>query len=572
MDKEMEKRIVGCLLFAVFILLGDVSADTGNISSDAVIMSFNVSESDTISENDTDWYMVNLTVISDLIVNFTAPSDIAYNEVTIYGPDNSSKYQKTVYADNGETSSETLNAVASGVYYLKVFNSQGYFSAELYTLIVTKMEAESNDKIGDTPSEASSSLVMGQISDSDTIAPSYNTSGEYDVDWFVHNFSDGGVDGLGTTLEFIAPSDISCDIDVYGPDDPTNYMKTIHVNARESVSEPVMGFTHGAMYFKVYNSEGQSSINTYSIGLGMYYGLVFQVSTPSAMIADNQSSTEISLITYDTSMGMPLENELVMFVSYDYVDCNSDGIPDNEEDYLGMDCISLPSGRFKEGNLTNTTTGIEGDATTLFYAPQWRDYMETHPQRVCLWFNSIREGNMHDCVNITYLTPQYDLTVTRQMPDRETAGNNITVNLVVDVNGSQFPNALGISENIPEGWTLVESDCSGIHISEENKIEFLLSSLALCGVEDQNITYTLQIPNTAVGNYTFSGLVDYGGFINPAILGDTTIMISLLTGDLNRDGKVELGEVVDMINLWVQGQATLSEAIDAITNWASQGD
>ncbi len=162
------------------------------------------------------------------------------------------------------------------------------------------------------------------------------------------------------------------------------------------------------------------------------------------------------------------------------------------------------------------------------------------------------------------------VTATRLLPGSETAGGNLTVTVVVDVNESDLPDALGIAENVPDNWTMVDSDCGGFYFSEENRVEFLLSALSLCTIEDQNITYTLQIPNDALGNYTFSGTVDYGGDVNPVVEGDATIMISLLTGDLNGDGIVELGEVVDMINDWVNGEATLSDAIDAITNWASQ--
>jgi len=167
------------------------------------------------------------------------------------------------------------------------------------------------------------------------------------------------------------------------------------------------------------------------------------------------------------------------------------------------------------------------------------------------------------------VTSSYDITATRDMLDMETAGNNLTVTLVLDVDESQIPNALGISETIPEGWTLLTSDCNGIYISP-NKVEFLLSTLSLCAIEDQNITYVLQIPNDAVGEYAFSGTLDYGGYTNPAVDGDAAITIVLLTGDFNGDGIVELGEVVDMINDWVDGEATLSDAIDAITNWAAQ--
>jgi len=164
----------------------------------------------------------------------------------------------------------------------------------------------------------------------------------------------------------------------------------------------------------------------------------------------------------------------------------------------------------------------------------------------------------------------YSLTITRDLPDSETAGNNLTVTLVVDVNESDLPDALGISESVPDGWTMLDSDCSGLYFSEENKVEFLLSSFSLCGVEDQNISYVLQIPGDAIGNYTLSGTVDYGGYVNPAVSGDSQVTISLLVGDLNGDGTVDIGEVIDTITLWTQEQVTLSEVIEAINNWAAQ--
>jgi len=50
-------------------------------------------------------------------------------------------------------------------------------------------------------------------------------------------------------------------------------------------------------------------------------------------------------------------------------------------------------------------------------------------------------------------------------------------------------------------------------------------------------------------------------------VGTTEIEGYTLTGDLDSDGKVELWEVIDMISLWIQEQATLSEVIEAISNW-----
>ncbi len=158
----------------------------------------------------------------------------------------------------------------------------------------------------------------------------------------------------------------------------------------------------------------------------------------------------------------------------------------------------------------------------------------------------------------------------RDLPSGETAGNNLTVTLVVEVDESSLPDALGISETVPSGWTMVASDCSGIYISGENKVEFLLSSLSACGVENQNISYVLQVPLTAVGDYTLSGIVDYNGYIDPAVSGDSQVTISLLTGDFNGDGKVALGEVIEMITMWAQEQVTLADVIEAISNWAAQ--
>ncbi|MBN2250569.1 MAG: hypothetical protein JW724_00660 [Candidatus Altiarchaeota archaeon] len=119
---------------------------------------------------------------------------------------------------------------------------------------------------------------------------------------------------------------------------------------------------------------------------------------------------------------------------------------------------------------------------------------------------------------------------SRNLPDSIKPGSSFTVTLNLMIDEDNAPNAVGVSEVFPEGWTISESsiDPAGTYFAAEHKIEWLFWAQGN-PVEDTTISYTITVPSSATGTETFAGTVDYGGASDPTIGGDTEVDISSTT-------------------------------------------
>jgi hypothetical protein len=126
----------------------------------------------------------------------------------------------------------------------------------------------------------------------------------------------------------------------------------------------------------------------------------------------------------------------------------------------------------------------------------------------------------------TTTLPQYPAYATRSMSSSSVkAGGSLTVTLSLQINESNKPNAVGVTENIPSGWTVSSISPNGTYSSSSNKIEWLFWTNGN-PVEDTTISYTITVPSgTSTGAKTFSGDVDYGGSTNPEIYGQTQVTV-----------------------------------------------
>jgi len=172
---------------------------------------------------------------------------------------------------------------------------------------------------------------------------------------------------------------------------------------------------------------------------------------------------------------------------------------------------------------------------------------------------------------VNYTTAIEQVTVTRTLPSTASPGGTFIVSLNLAV-GDIPPDAVGVTENVPAGWNVTTTSPTAKYTSDEDKIEWLFWAMGN-PVENTTITYTVQIPGSANGTYTFSGTVEYGDVDDQAIAGDTSTDVSesALTGDLDGDGEVTLSEVIDVISMWYDDELTLADVIEAINNWASSG-
>jgi hypothetical protein len=89
-------------------------------------------------------------------------------------------------------------------------------------------------------------------------------------------------------------------------------------------------------------------------------------------------------------------------------------------------------------------------------------------------------------------------TVTRDLPATAAAGTTITVDLTVDVeSGATF---YAIDDTVPTGWTVTSATSGGDYTSEAGHVKWVLTS----GAADTVYSYTVLVPATASGTYTYS--------------------------------------------------------------------
>ena len=162
------------------------------------------------------------------------------------------------------------------------------------------------------------------------------------------------------------------------------------------------------------------------------------------------------------------------------------------------------------------------------------------------------------------------LWIERSIPEGASNGTTQTITLEMTVNQSDTPLVVGLTEYYPSSWSVTGISASGI--AKDGRIEWLFSSLTT-PVNDTTITYSVEIPKGASGNYTFSGTAQTeDNTVETA--GDDAISVGegtgcSLTGDTPPCGEVTLGEVVAMITDWASGEASLGDTVNLIGAWAS---
>jgi len=84
---------------------------------------------------------------------------------------------------------------------------------------------------------------------------------------------------------------------------------------------------------------------------------------------------------------------------------------------------------------------------------------------------------------------------SRTTPESAYPGTTITVTLDVEIDETNVPPVIVVSEDIPLGWEVVDSDPEVSHIVySRGEVDWLFSDAVGRPVEDTSITYTLEIP------------------------------------------------------------------------------
>ena len=193
------------------------------------------------------------------------------------------------------------------------------------------------------------------------------------------------------------------------------------------------------------------------------------------------------------------------------------------------------------------------------------------------WFSGnadVDDGNQIDITGDDWITiVPYRIIIARDLPSTTAyTDSNITVYLNMDVSESRKPNALGLVEFFPMGWTVTNISNGGI--KRNTSIEWLFSSLT-SPVQDTSISYILSVPSDANATYQFSGQFNYTsnyGRFSETTTGDSSVFATdkcALIGDAPPCGVVEIPEIVDIITQWAKGDASIADVIAMITAWAN---
>lgn len=106
-------------------------------------------------------------------------------------------------------------------------------------------------------------------------------------------------------------------------------------------------------------------------------------------------------------------------------------------------------------------------------------------------------------------TSESKLTIIRHIPTQIKAGETFTVTLTLDVNESNKPAVIGVTEYYPSGWKAANISHNGLHKEKNSVIEWLFWAMGE-KIEDTNITYQLTTPKTISGDYFFEGNANIG--------------------------------------------------------------
>ena len=230
--KEAFRRLWTIQVFlALFLAANPVAAD----GTTAVALGSPVTG--TISAPDeVDWYSVTTDVVGDLTVTQTAWPPYIDTRIAIFGPNSQAPQQGNPVA-----------AAAPGTYYIKVWSATNGSSTDPYTFTATLAKAATGNDIDGGKNSATGAvpIVLGAVV-SDTIAPSKETAGAQDIDWFTLTTD---VIGDLTVTQTAWPPYIETRIAIFGPNDATLQQ-----------GNPVTAAAPGTYFIKVWSSTDGSSI------------------------------------------------------------------------------------------------------------------------------------------------------------------------------------------------------------------------------------------------------------------------------------------------------------------------
>lgn len=166
----------------------------------------------------------------------------------------------------------------------------------------------------------------------------------------------------------------------------------------------------------------------------------------------------------------------------------------------------------------------------------------------------------------------YIVDASRNLPSSGYTNADFTVTLSLDVDESNKPPALRIVEFIPSGLSVTSVSSGGVYFPASSRIEWLFSD-STNSVQDRNITYVVDVPMAGpTGDISFSGVVQVSGSGNRTIGGETTLSIAQgcsARGDVPPCNIVQVVEILDVIQDWAGGNASISDVMALILLWAN---
>ena len=117
-------------------------------------------------------------------------------------------------------------------------------------------------------------------------------------------------------------------------------------------------------------------------------------------------------------------------------------------------------------------------------------------------------------------------TVTRDLPSNAAPSSAFTVNLAMDVDDTDPPTSVNVTEEYPASWPVSHISTEGVDLGD--KIRWNCSSLDVCKVVDQDLTYTITVPAGALGTAAFQGTFDTETGSYP-VIGHTEVDITIPT-------------------------------------------
>ncbi len=189
--------------------------DGGNSPEAAIVLALGAEASDTIGPSsatagvqDEDWYAVTTSVVGDFTVTQTAWPPYIETRISVFGPDDPTLPQ-----------GNTIEAAAPGTYCFRVWSANEGSSSAVYKFSANLEAAATGNDIdgGANDAEGAVPITAGETV-TDTIAPSKETAGTQDEDWFVLT---PAIAGELTITQTQWPPYIETHLAVFGPDSST---------------------------------------------------------------------------------------------------------------------------------------------------------------------------------------------------------------------------------------------------------------------------------------------------------------------------------------------------------------